>query len=160
VEVVIITLLAFALLFLILEMLMPGFGICGIIGLSLLAIGAALTATFIPFGGILVVFELLLVAAISLACIKFLFRRQKSSKLVLNDTLNLDKADIDDLSYLFGKTGVTATALKPEGRAEFEGVSLEVSSSNSLFVPPNKRVQVISVVGAKVLVKEVLPNSN
>ncbi|MDR1641470.1 MAG: hypothetical protein LBC41_05420 [Clostridiales bacterium] len=159
-EVVIITLLAFALLFIVCEMLMPGFGICGIIGVALLAIGAILTVLFIPFGGILVVFELLLVAAISLVCVKFLFRRQKSSKLILNGSLNLDKADIDDLSYLFGKTGVTTTALKPEGRAEFEGVSFEITSLNGLFVPPHKRVQVTSVVGTKILVKEVLPNSN
>jgi membrane-bound ClpP family serine protease len=140
-------------------MLMPGFGICGIIGVALLAIGAVLTALFVPFGGIIVIFELLLVAVISLVCIKFLLKRQKASKLVLTDTLNLDKADIDDLSYLFGKTGVTTTALKPEGRAEFDGVTLDVSSTG-LFVPPNKKVQVISVIGAKILVKEVSPNSN
>jgi membrane-bound ClpP family serine protease len=156
---VIAILMAFSLIFIFCECLLPGFGICGIMGIILLAISATLTALYVPFGGFLVVFELALVAMFTFFAIRLIFRKQKLGKLVLFETLNQEKADINDLSYLFGKSGIATTPLKPEGYAEFDGVSLEVASSGP-FIPANSKIKVVNISNRKIVVKEQADNSN
>jgi membrane-bound serine protease (ClpP class) len=156
---VIILLLAISLVFLICESLLPGFGVCGFIGIILLAVSAVLTAAHVPFGGVIVVFELIFAAAVCMFFIRLMFRRQKSSKIVLTETLDMDKADIKDLSYLFGKTGKTTTAVKPEGKAVIDGTTLEVYSTGP-FIPADRRVQVVEISSRRVIVKELAENCN
>ncbi|MDR1540043.1 MAG: NfeD family protein [Clostridiales bacterium] len=156
---VIVALLILSLLFCFAEMLMPGFGICGIIGIVLLAVASAFTVAYTPFGLFLVAFEILGVTGGSLLALRFIFKKQLAGKFVLSETLSNGQSDIDDLSYLLGKIGLAKTTLKPYGFAEFDGVQFEVSSDGPL-IPQKSKIKVIGITKSKVIVKQLPENFN
>ncbi len=57
-----------------------------------------------------------------------------------------------------GMTGRTQTGLRPAGKALFDGKGYEVHSRGG-FIAPDKSVQVISIVGNKITVKETDPTA-
>jgi membrane-bound ClpP family serine protease len=135
------------------EVFIPGFGVCGIVGGILLLISVVLTIIFIPYGFVIILLENCFVAGAVFFTIRSLAGKKFCSKIILNETLNEEKADIGALNYLLGKNGVSKTPLKPFGKAEFNGVDMEVCSDGT-FIAKDRRVKVIEVAQNKIIVKE------
>ena len=60
----------------------------------------------------------------------------------------------EDLNYFLGHEGVVTTMLRPVGRADFDGVKLDVLAEGE-FVDVGKRVKVVRVEGRKIVVRQI-----
>ncbi len=145
----------------------PGFGVAGIMGivLTLFALGAALVGNVglsFPDGGAITQAVLTLAGALVLVVVfgysvgRYLPRSERFGHLILAPELGSAAgyiaADTDEA--LFGQTGVALTTLRPAGTAEIGGRRVDVVSQ-STFVPPGARVEVVSVRGSRVEVRPV-----
>ena len=87
--------------------------------------------------------------------LKILASKRNKLAIVLQDEQTNAEGYIssNDLQYLLGKEGVALTDLRPSGRADFEGISLDVLADASYIVKGTKIV-IQKVQGSKLVVKE------
>lgn len=141
----------------IVEVFMPGFGVPGVSGIALLAISVWLTwANYGPLTALgLVVCVVAIVAIVLSIALRSTSRGALSkSSLVLNETLDPDNGFMSnaDMSVFLGKEGVTQTALRPAGIADFDGVRLNVVSEGD-YINQNTKVIIEQVEGSRIVVK-------
>lgn len=146
--IVIIALLGLVLVFA--EILMPGFGLFGILGTVMLL--GAVAAAYKLYGTM--VFLLLLAALVVIFILMILFAKKSglSNKVILRDKQEERSFDENVLQGLLGKIGITQTELKPFGVVEFDGQQVDVCSSGD-FIDRGAEVQVVQITGKTVTVK-------
>ena len=146
--IIIIAMLGLLLLFV--EILMPGFGLFGILGtISLLG---TLVAVFKLYGFTIFLIMLIAVVIIFFGMIAFAKKSGLYNKVVLRDRQDAKGFDEAPLQGLLGKTGMTHTELKPFGVAEIDGQIVDVCSTGD-FIDRNVKIQVIQITGKTVTVK-------
>jgi len=140
---------------LILEIFIPSFGILGILGIgSVIAgitMGAYDTGNALRSLGIAV-----LVASVIVGIVVYIFRKRGVwNRFILKDQLTADKGFVPQQSreHWVGQSGITITLLRPSGIAEIGGQRLDVITAGE-FIEPGKSVQVVSVDGTRIVVKE------
>ena len=140
------------LVFLIIEVFMPGFGLPGISGVILEIVSIVLT--FRAHGGLAALGVTLIILAVMAIVISLALRFFRKSSVILNDTEST--ADgyvaVKDMEVFLGKEGVATTVLRPAGMAEFDGVRLNVQADGE-YIPKDSRVKVERVEGARVVVR-------
>ena len=139
------------LLLLLMEVILPGFGIFGISGSIALILSFTLTNIQYGFNVFLMMF---LVSLFFIAIIIYIAKRKKD-KFVLNNTLKTQGFDVTILQGLEGKQGITLTTLHPYGTIEVEGKQIDVCSEGG-YIEKNKSVEIVQVKGKTVVVKEVV----
>ncbi|MCL2674403.1 MAG: hypothetical protein FWE92_03635 [Defluviitaleaceae bacterium] len=132
------------------ELWMPGSEIFGITGAIAMVISAVLAVLFVPFGALLVLGQAVILGLFLRYFIRQIRQRQLQGKIILYDTLKEDKPY--NLADFIGKTGVTATSLRPYGEAEFHGVRIEVSSGGPL-IEQGTKVRGTAVRESKLIVE-------
>ena len=150
-----IVLLILGIIFLLLEMWLPGLEYFAIIGLVALAISAVLAILFVPGGWFIVAGQVAIVAGFLVHMYRFMRRKQLQGKLILSE--NLEAPPSIDLSYLVGREGKTITALRPYGECDFNGVRLEVASYGPM-IGKGVKVLVMKLDANKVIVRPVESN--
>lgn len=132
------------------EILMPGFGLFGILGtVSLLG---SLILTFKLFGMMVFLVMLIVVVAIFFGMIVFAKKSGLYNKVVLRDKQEAKDFDESTLYGLLGQIGVTQTTLRPFGTAEFDGRVVDVCSTGD-FIDRGAKVQIVQIAGKTVTVK-------
>jgi membrane-bound serine protease (ClpP class) len=158
---------------LLLEVLvLPGFGIFGLGGGTMILISLVLaTQTFVlprtesqmielRHSLTVVTAATLLVIASSIALRRYLPNAPVFRKLLLNPPPEEELADLDyreslaDFSHLVGEQGVATTNLMPAGKAEFNGELVDVIS-DGLLIDRGSAVVVVKTRGNRVLVRAV-----
>ena len=148
----IITLVFTGLLLLGLELLViPGFGITGILGLGSFA--ASCYLAFTNFGtatGVSVVVALIVLVTLFVV---FVLRSKTWKKITLETNIDSKVDDVPQNKGIeVGMTGVALTRLAPAGQAEIGDVVTEVFSRDSV-VSAGSRVEVVELSDNKVFVK-------
>ena len=146
-----IVLLIVGLFILVVDIYIEGFGVLGVVALVVIAASLFITVAFVPFGGFIVIGKIVVIVPGSILFFRFLRSKQLDGKFILTETLAEDKVDVSGLEYFMGKEGITKTALRPQGMADFNGAGVEVQSE-SKYIPEGKRVKVVNVQGRKVMV--------
>ena len=146
--IIIIAMLGLLLLFV--EILMPGFGLFGILGTTSLL--GTLVAVFKLYGFTVFLIMLIAVVIIFFGMIVFAKKSGLYNKVVLRDKQEAKGFDEAPLQGLLGKVGVTHTELKPFGVAEIDGKVIDVCSTGD-FIDRDVKVQVIQITGKTVTVK-------
>lgn len=146
----IIVLAMLGLIMLFAEILMPGFGLFGILGSASLL--GSLVLTYKLFGMIAFLIMLIVMVAIFFAMIAFAKKSGLYNKVVLRDKQEAKDFDESTLRGLLGKVGTTQTELKPFGIAEFDGKMVDVCSTG-VFIDRGVEVQVVQITGKTVTVK-------
>lgn len=150
------------LILVVIEIFRPGFGIFGISGGVLLLIGIILQ--FIKSGYnlvqmVILIFLLLLilVAAFLVMTRSIKYGWLSRSPIIQSATaVPKDKTQgTEDFSFLLDKTGVTKTALRPVGKAEFDGGVYDVVAYQGAAYGIGIKVVVIEIEGQRVVVKKV-----
>lgn len=139
------------------EAFIPGFGVLGVSGIVLIVVSSIIVAFTVPFGPLIVIGEVIILAFAIYALLKFLKKKQLYSKLVLNETLNVEEREIGNLDYFIGKEGFTKTSLRPFGTVDFSGVTVEVYSDSG-YIDAQKNVVVTEVKQQKIIVKSLNKN--
>lgn len=153
---------------LLLEVLVvPGFGIAGILGilaviggLVLSMVGSGATPQFVMLAAARVVFALLFALVASLLLLRYLPRLPFGRQLVLQTELEQGggyvSAPAADLHWL-GKMGLASSPLRPAGIAEIDGQRVDVVSQGEL-IDAGERIRVIQVDGNRIVVKRIDPH--
>lgn len=133
------------------EMLIPGFGVFGILGSVCLLGTAFLVAKVYGITAFLITVVLLVIA---FALMIILAKKSGFyNKVVLRDKQEAQDFDESTLQGLLGAEGVTQTTLRPFGVADFQGKMVDVCS-NGDFIDRGKRVRVTQIQGKTVTVAE------
>ena len=133
------------------EMLIPGFGVFGILGSVCLLGTAFLVAKVYGITAFLITVVLLVIAfALMIVLAK---KSGFYNKVVLRDKQEAQDFDESTLQGLLGAEGVTQTTLRPYGIADFQGRMVDVCS-NGDFIDRGKRVRVTQIQGKTVTVAE------
>ena len=154
---IILLVLGFALV--VLEMYTPGFGVFGVSGIVLLALGV-IAAQPTPLQALIMVAVIVVLLGIALTIFIHSASKGRLSKspLVLKEVATRGAAE-NELAYFVGRSGVTHTALCPAGIAEFEGVKLNVVSQGE-FIDAGVSVRVACVQGNRIVVQAVKAESS
>jgi membrane-bound ClpP family serine protease len=152
---------------------LPGFGVPGVSGILLMLGSVGLVAyghwprsngEWLGFGKTLSPFSLSILGAVCAAYVlaKYLPHVPYANRLFLKPPATAtDESDgerIDtlrpELAALLGAIGVAATPLRPAGKVQFGEQFVDVVSESG-YVQPGTRVQVVEIEGMRVVVKEV-----
>ena len=143
------------LVLLILEIfVVPGFGICGILGIgsivgAVICVAPSLTAAIMQIG-------LALLVSILLVFISFKCGRTRRvwNRLILKDSTSTESGYVSPpvgINDLIGESGMALTDLRPSGAALLAGKRTDVLTEGS-FVMRGTKVRVIKVEGSSVVV--------
>lgn len=131
------------------EMLMPGFGIFGILGAICLLGTSMLVAKVYGTGAFLItILLLILVFWIMIIVVK---KTGLYNKVVLRDKQEMKDFDESALEGLVGAEGVTQTTLRPFGVAVFSGKHIDVTSDGD-FIDRGCKVRIVKISGKTVTV--------
>ncbi|WP_189006381.1 NfeD family protein [Paenibacillus marchantiophytorum] len=143
------------LILLILELVVPSFGILSVLG-AICLFGGVLMASSNPKEAALMLGIALLIAIVVIVyAIKTFKHRGVWNRFILKEQLTTDKGftSSPDLMYLTGLTGEAVTPLRPAGTAIIQGERIDVVTNGS-FISAGRQVVVVEVEGARVVVKE------
>jgi membrane-bound serine protease (ClpP class) len=155
---------------LLLELLViPGFGIAGVLGILALIAGLVLSMLgpgdapqVIMAAGARVVFAMLFALGASLILLRYMPRLPFGQRLVLRTGLDATSgyasAPESDQRWL-GRIGRTRSTLRPAGIAEFDGQRIDVVSDGEL-IDTGQPIRVIRVDGNRIVVQHVTNNAN
>ena len=141
---------------LIIELMLPGFGVSGIMGiLCLLAVIVIQFLTASPTTAYIV--SAVLVAILIIMVVLFMHSMKKGvlfrSPIVLKEKIEAEavKPSTGSLEKLIGKQGTAITPLRPSGIVLIDGKRYSVESQ-AVFVEKDATVTVIAVEGPKITV--------
>ena len=133
---------------LIMEALMPGFGIA-------LVLTWQQHGTMATLGMLLIVLSVLAIA-ISTSLHSLTKGKLSKSSIVNSHTESTDAGyrSAEDMQVFLGREGTATTALRPTGLGEFDGVRLNVVSEGD-FIENGTKIRVTQIEGSRIVVKKV-----
>lgn len=139
---------------LIIELFVPSFGIIGISGITLTVLGIVLSSQDLTTGIYSLLIAVVLALLVSIVLIKFGYRSNIFSRIVLDS--GLDKKEGfrsgKDYSYLSGEVGVSITDLRPSGKISVGDVNYDALSMSE-YIKAGESVLVDRVEGSKIIVR-------
>lgn len=140
-------------LLLVAEVFLPGFGLPGISGVVLVAVGVGLA--WMAFGPLVAVAILLVLVAVLAVLVSSMVNAASKGNGRYGRIFLKDKEELHinrDMEVLIGRTGTATSVLRPAGIADFDGVRLNVVTEGG-FVEQGARVKVVRVDGARIVVR-------
>lgn len=136
------------------EFYMPGFGLPGISGTVFTVIGIFLAGRTTTERVIVGVVAIVLIAVMLVISMLLLNSQKIKSPIKLDTDLSGRNAFIDeeDMEFLIGRTGTAVTDLRPSGKGEFEGVKLDIESSND-FIKKGSALVITEIKNHRIVVK-------
>lgn len=140
------------------EMFTPGLGVPGLVG-----VGCFLAAIILQINNtasmIFMIALVLFLLAVALAVFMKVFSSDKfarKSRLVLRKNIEGVSTNLKEESQqaYIGRPGIALTPLRPSGKAEIAGNTLDVST-NGEFLPAGAKIEVKQVEGLRILVQAV-----
>ena len=137
------------------EFYMPGFGVPGVSGTICAAVGIFLVGRNAAERVIAGVITIVIVAVMLVISIIVFNSKKVRSPLKLDTDLQGKNLFIEekDMEYLIGKKGIAATDLRPSGKGEFDGVKLDITSTNS-YIQKGTKLIIASIKNNRIIVEE------
>ena len=135
------------------EVFLPGFGLPGISGIVLLGVGVGIAGAH--FGALTALGVLMVLIAVLAVLISWVLRSASRgsmgrSELFLNEKDELHNGQ--DMQVLVGKTGRTASVLRPAGIGDFDGVRLNVVTEGG-FIERDTPIEIVRVESKRIVVR-------
>lgn len=131
------------------EMLMPGFGIFGVLGgICLLGTSMLVAKVYGIAAFLITVILLVIVFWVMILIVK---KTGLYNKVILRDRQETQDFDESSLDGLMGAEGVTQTTLRPYGVAVFSGKHVDVTSEGD-FIDRGCKVRIVNISGKTVTV--------
>ena len=145
-------LIVIGILFLTMEIFIPGFGLFGIMSFISIISSFFIVFIYIPYGFLIIILEILLFITALIILFYVIKKRNVVKKIVLSENLN-EMKDYNPNDFI-NKIGITTTMLKPSGFVKFDIDTIEVYSQSGL-INPNTKVKVTEVKNKKVFVAKI-----
>ena len=136
------------------ELVIPGFGAPGIVGIICLVAGVFLVTDSLE-EGILVTVVVIVILSILMAVIMGLMHYRKfKSPIILDTEVRPENAYLGaaDLNYLLDKEGIATTDLRPAGKGDFDGIELDVVSEGP-YIEKGSRIVIHKISTNRLIVK-------
>ena len=150
----IITLIVIGFILLLIElMIIPGFGVTGILGIASLVGGIVLayTAHSAITGHIILACTLVLSAAL----LWYALQPKTWNKFTLKENINAQvNNNAEDKGIVVGMQGISLTRLVPIGKIRVNGVETEATARDGI-IDAQQKVEIVKTEGVKVIVKTV-----
>lgn len=150
----VITLIIVGLLLLGAELIIiPGFGVAGVLGIA--ALVASCWVSFVHIGTTAGVIVILVNIILVVASTILMLRSKTWKKLSLKTNID-SKVDTapEEKGIAVGNKGIALTRLAPAGKVQIGENAIEAFTRDSL-VEPGKEVEVCEIAGNKIIVKEI-----
>lgn len=137
-------------------LVLPGFGIAGVLGTGALIVSVVMAAPNMEQAVMSLVLALLGAIVCLLLSFKFLPTRRVWQKLVLGVKQQTESGYVApelSLNRFLGAEGVALTVLRPAGTAEINGERVDVVAEGN-YIPANTPIKVVNVEGTRVVVRE------
>ena len=143
-------------IFIIIELYQPGFGVFGGLGIICLATCIILTAQTVMQGIILTAIFIVIVVILLLVFLLLVAKRRLPKKLILEESTSaeLGFSGTEDMKHLLGKNGTVVSVCRPSGNVDFDGVKHDVVSRGE-YIPKGTTIEVIEVEGGRVVVRAI-----
>jgi len=141
-----------AVFLIVVDVFLEGFGILGVVGLIAMAGSLFVNLAYVPFGGWIIVVKAAILIPAGILFFRYLKRKKLYGKWILTDTLAGEQKDFSALQDFVGLKGITTSALRPYGRADFDGAGTDVYS-DSTYIPVNTEIEVVRLQDNKLFVK-------
>jgi membrane-bound ClpP family serine protease len=149
--IIIISLLLIGLTLLIVELIfIPGTTVVGVLGLIFAVVGVVIS--YAQFGNDVGLYVLIATLTITAVAVFFSFRSGVWSKFSLKSSIKSRVNEESTHALQPGDTGITRSALRPMGTAEFNNQLVEVRTLGQ-FVENGKTVKIISVEANRIVVE-------
>jgi len=150
----IITLIALGIILLLVElMLIPGFGVTGILGIVSLVSGVVLA--YMWRGAMVGHIMLGCTLAASALLLWYALQPKTWKRLTLHENITAQAVETPQQKGLeTGMQGVAVTRLAPMGTVRINGVETEATSHDNI-IDPMQKVEIIKIDGAKIIVKTI-----
>lgn len=137
------------------EFFMPGFGLPGIAGIICALAGIFLTGQNASQRIVVGVITIVIIAVMLVISIVIFSSKKIKSPIKLDTDLQGKNLFIDekDMEYLIGKRGFAISDLRPAGKGEFDGVKLDVMSSN-YYIKKDAALVITEVKNNRIIVEE------
>ena len=148
--------LGLGLVLLILELVVPSFGILSVLGAICLFGGVMMASSEPKEAAFMLVIALLVALVAIIIAIRTFKHRGVWNRFILKEQLTTSKGFTSnpDHSYLIGQTGEAITPLRPAGTAWIQGERVDVVTHGN-FISANRPIVVVEVEGVRVVVREV-----
>jgi membrane-bound serine protease (ClpP class) len=144
------------LILLVVEGIVPGFGLPGISGIVFVLIGTILAMDSLKLGILSLSAAIIITAAVSIVLIKRGFKSKLFNSVVLNAKHDGDKGYFSSNSmdmYLL-KEGMTISELRPSGYIDIDGDRIDALALHG-YIPKNVPIKVAKVEGSKIFVRRI-----
>lgn len=142
---------------LLIEALMPGFGVAGISGAILTIVSIVLIASNFYQVMLILVATIALTVLIVVALYKMGYGRRYLKSIILDTEQKNNEGYVStkDNKKLLGMKGIVVTPLRTAGTILLDGKKIDAVSEGE-YIEKDKEVEVIKVEGSRVVVREVL----
>jgi len=138
------------------EVMVPGFGVPGILGILCMIAGIILAADDFKEGLIITLVVLALLGLMCIIILRLMSSGRIKSPIVLKEEQARSEGYLssNDLQYLLGRQGIAATDLRPSGVGEFDGITFDVISEGT-YIVKGSTLEIARVEGSKLVVKQI-----
>lgn len=142
----------------VIEMVMPGIGVAGILGIISLIAGVILAAQVVSATvlALIIAAVLLIIAGMLVWLYKSATKGGRVSKLLMLNTKTGREEGYSSTTAtddLLGLEGITTSLLRPAGTADFQGRKLDVVTDGE-YIPKGTRVRIVQVEGFRIVVEK------
>lgn len=144
------------LILLVVEGIVPGFGLPGISGILFVLIGTILAMDSLKLGIMSLSAATIITAAVSIVLIKRGFKSKLFNSIVLDAKHDGDKGYFSSNSmdmYLL-KEGITLSEMRPSGYVDIDGDRIDALSLDG-YIAKNIPIKVVKVEGSKIFVRRI-----
>ena len=151
----IITLIIVGLLLMGIELLViPGFGVVGVLGI--ISFVSSCYLTFVNFGTTFGVIVIIAELVLMTAFVVLVLRSKTWKRITLNTNIDAKVDQVPQIKGVeVGMKGVALTRMAPAGMAEIGNATLEVFSRDTI-IDGGSMVEVVDIIDNKVIVKKVI----
>lgn len=144
----------------VIEVIMPGFGIAGILGIASLVAGIIVVAQLVSTTVLIIIITLVLIiiTALLVFMYKSVTKGGRMSKLLLLNTETGKKEGYsstgDAKEELIGLEGTAATILRPAGAGLFDKKKIDVVTEGE-FIGKGNKIKIVEIEGFRIIVEEI-----
>ena len=142
------------LILLVIEGMVPGFGLPGISGIILVVIGVILAMNSLQSALMSLSVAIIVTTVITVFLIKYGHKSPYLEKIILSSQLKTEKGYTSARSKVdyLGKEGISVSELRPTGIVEINGERMDALSEGD-YIDKSSKIEVVKVEGSKIFVR-------
>ena len=136
------------------ELVVPGFGAPGTMGIICLVAGVFLVTDSLEEGILVTVVVLVILSILVAVIIGLMHYRKFKSPIILDAEVRAENIYLgsSDLNYLLDREGVATTDLRPAGKGDFDGIELDITSEGP-YMEKGSRIVISKISANRLIVK-------